>query len=154
MNQPRKNMKSRWSLKYKRSINCSSPKGFSQKNYCKRQKRGGNYLEGFKEYFNEFNYLSIGHNREEDIDAYVLKRDSDNITTAKKTGRDPEYFHAENLSKKVDFSGRIDHKKQMVSISQQYGNDERLNYLISILKQDFPGYTLWYFSHGYPKKVG
>lgn len=48
MNKPRKNMKSRWSIKYKRSINCSSPKGFSQKNYCKRQKRGGNYLEGFK----------------------------------------------------------------------------------------------------------
>ena len=25
----------RWSLKYKRSINCRSPKGFSQKQYCK-----------------------------------------------------------------------------------------------------------------------
>lgn len=50
MNKPRKNMKSRWSLKYKRKINCSSPKGFSQKNYCKRQKRGGRYLEGFREW--------------------------------------------------------------------------------------------------------
>ena len=26
----------RWSLKYKRSINCNKPKGFSQKQYCKR----------------------------------------------------------------------------------------------------------------------
>jgi thiol-disulfide isomerase/thioredoxin len=25
----------KWSLKYKKSINCSRPKGFSQKNYCK-----------------------------------------------------------------------------------------------------------------------
>jgi hypothetical protein len=33
----------KWSEKYKRSINCSSPKGFSQKQYCKRQKRGGDY---------------------------------------------------------------------------------------------------------------
>ena len=33
----------KWSKKYKRSINCSSPKGFSQKQYCKRQKRGGSY---------------------------------------------------------------------------------------------------------------
>jgi hypothetical protein len=33
----------KWSRKYKRSINCSSPKGFSQKQYCKRQKRGGKY---------------------------------------------------------------------------------------------------------------
>lgn len=35
--------KKRWSVKYKKSIDCSHPKGFSQKNYCKRQNRGGNY---------------------------------------------------------------------------------------------------------------
>ena len=29
--------KRRWSLKYKRSINCKKPKGFSQKQYCKRK---------------------------------------------------------------------------------------------------------------------
>jgi hypothetical protein len=46
-------MKSRWSVKYKKSINCSSPRGFSQKNYCARKKRGGHYLEGFKEYIYE-----------------------------------------------------------------------------------------------------
>ena len=33
----------KWSRKYKTSINCSNPKGFSQKQYCKRQKRGGKY---------------------------------------------------------------------------------------------------------------
>ena len=27
--------KRRWSLKYKKSINCKKPKGFSQKQYCK-----------------------------------------------------------------------------------------------------------------------
>ena len=26
----------KWSLKYKRKINCKRPKGFSQKQYCKR----------------------------------------------------------------------------------------------------------------------
>jgi len=50
MNKPRKGMKSRWSMKRKRKINCSHPRGFSQKNYCNRQKRGGEYLEGFKEW--------------------------------------------------------------------------------------------------------
>ena len=25
----------KWSTKYKKSINCSKPKGFSQKQYCK-----------------------------------------------------------------------------------------------------------------------
>jgi len=33
----------KWSRKYKSSINCSNPKGFSQKQYCKRQARGGKY---------------------------------------------------------------------------------------------------------------
>ena len=44
-NNPRKGMKSRWSVKYKRSINCSNPKGFSQKAYCARKKRGGHYKD-------------------------------------------------------------------------------------------------------------
>jgi len=29
----------KWSLKYKRSINCKRPKGFSQKQHCKYGKR-------------------------------------------------------------------------------------------------------------------
>ena len=36
-------MKKRWSVKHKKSIDCSNPKGFSQKNYCKRKRRGGKY---------------------------------------------------------------------------------------------------------------
>jgi len=35
--------KKRWSTKYKRSIDCNNVKGFSQKQYCLRKKRGGNY---------------------------------------------------------------------------------------------------------------
>jgi ABC-type antimicrobial peptide transport system permease subunit len=31
--------KRKWSLKYKRSINCKKPKGFSQKQYCKRKNK-------------------------------------------------------------------------------------------------------------------
>ncbi len=30
-------------MKRKRSIDCNNPKGFSQKQYCDRQKRGGKY---------------------------------------------------------------------------------------------------------------
>lgn len=32
----KKTIKRKWSLKYKRSIKCKKPKGFSQKQYCKR----------------------------------------------------------------------------------------------------------------------
>lgn len=42
-NAPREGMKSRWSVKYKKNIDCNNPKGFSQEQYCDRQKRGGNY---------------------------------------------------------------------------------------------------------------
>ena len=31
--------KRKWSNKYKKSINCKNPKGFSQKQYCKSKKR-------------------------------------------------------------------------------------------------------------------
>jgi hypothetical protein len=41
-NKPRVGKK-RWSVKYKKSIDCSNPKGFSQKQYCKRKKEGGKY---------------------------------------------------------------------------------------------------------------
>ena len=30
-----KTKKHKWSLKYKRSINCNRPRGFSQRQYCK-----------------------------------------------------------------------------------------------------------------------
>jgi len=35
--------KKRWSVKYKKSIDCSHPKGFSQKQYCERKRKGGDY---------------------------------------------------------------------------------------------------------------
>ena len=31
----RSSTRRKWSMKYKKSINCSNPKGFSQKQYCK-----------------------------------------------------------------------------------------------------------------------
>ena len=42
-NAPRAGGKKRWSVKYKKSINCSNPKGFSQKQFCKRKRKGGKY---------------------------------------------------------------------------------------------------------------
>jgi hypothetical protein len=42
-NKPRSDGKKRWSIKYKKSIDCNNPKGFSQKEYCKRKRKGGSY---------------------------------------------------------------------------------------------------------------
>ena len=35
----KKKVQRKWSLKYKRSINCRRPKGFSQKQYCRRRRK-------------------------------------------------------------------------------------------------------------------
>jgi restriction endonuclease S subunit len=34
-----KKSKKRWSLKYKKSINCKRPRGFSQRQYCKYDRK-------------------------------------------------------------------------------------------------------------------
>ena len=44
-NKPRKGMKRRWSTKYKKSINFNNPKCFSQRQFCKRKRRGGAYKD-------------------------------------------------------------------------------------------------------------
>jgi len=49
-NKPRSGGKRRWSLKYKKKINCNNPKGFSQIQYCKRKRRGGHYKTESLEY--------------------------------------------------------------------------------------------------------
>ena len=43
-NKPRAGGKRRWSVKYKKKIDCSNPKGFSQRAHCagrRKRKRGG-----------------------------------------------------------------------------------------------------------------
>jgi hypothetical protein len=32
---PKKNKGGKWTMKYKKSINCNRPRGFSQKQYCR-----------------------------------------------------------------------------------------------------------------------
>jgi quercetin dioxygenase-like cupin family protein len=57
-NAPREGKK-RWSTKYKKSINCNNPKGFSQKQYCKRKSRGGSYKKSrLKNISNIYKYCS------------------------------------------------------------------------------------------------
>ena len=39
MTKSKKKIARKWSIKYKKSINCTRPKGFSQKQYCKFGKK-------------------------------------------------------------------------------------------------------------------
>lgn len=58
-NKPRAGGKRRWSVKYKKKIDCSNPKGFSQKQYCKRKRRGGHYKTESVD--NDFIKNTLGH---------------------------------------------------------------------------------------------
>ena len=40
MTRSKKRMGGKWSMKYKKSINCNRPKGFSQKQHCKYGRLG------------------------------------------------------------------------------------------------------------------
>jgi hypothetical protein len=53
-NKPRGGGKKRWSVKYKKKINCNNPKGFSQIQYCKRKRRGGRYKTESVEFLSNF----------------------------------------------------------------------------------------------------
>lgn len=41
-------LEEKWSTKYKRSINCSNPKGFSQRAHCQGRKKNESISEGYK----------------------------------------------------------------------------------------------------------
>ncbi len=58
----------KWSLKYKRSINCKRPKGFSQKQYCKRKRK-----------FGKKTFLYNPNNPKTSFDVYINKNPKDTI---------------------------------------------------------------------------
>ena len=44
MTKSKKRTKKKWSITYKKSINCNQPKGFSQKQYCKYGRKTVKFL--------------------------------------------------------------------------------------------------------------
>lgn len=97
----------------------------------------------FKEYLNilEISYLDIGHHHG-NYDAWYLKRDSNDVIFASEENIVPEILHN---TKNKDFSGRIDHDKKIISIYPFVNNEERLNYVVRILKNKYPSYKIYYF---------
>ena len=64
----KRNFGKKWSLKYKRSINCKRPKGFSQKQYCKRKRK-----------FGKKTFLYNPNNPKTSFDVYINKNPKDTI---------------------------------------------------------------------------
>ena len=98
----------------------------------------------------DFNYISIGHNYNGNYDAWVLPRRADDIKlSSEEGGGDPEFFH--DKWGRYDYKGRVDHDKKMASITSDGYDDDRLKYVLSILRSRFPGYKIWLFGKGSPK---
>ena len=67
----------KWSAKYKRSINCNNPKGFSQKAHCAGRKKNESVAEGTEEIPQEIydllDELTADDTGSEDFGDYVLR---------------------------------------------------------------------------------
>jgi 8-oxo-dGTP pyrophosphatase MutT (NUDIX family) len=110
---------------------------------------GVKYWAPTSENFDPKSYLSIGHGYD-DVDSWVLKRRGKDILVASKMGVNPEFFH-DQYQNGVDFKGRVDHNKRAISIVAEWGDEDRLEYVIKLLQASYPGYRIWLFGRGLPK---
>lgn len=109
-------------------------------------------MNSFKQFLE---YLTIGH--KDNSDAWVMLKGSRGIETASELGEEPEFFHDkysdydknhgymgpdENL---IDFKGRIDHNRGMISVVDLCGNPMRKRTVIYVLNNRYPGYKLKFF---------
>lgn len=85
-------------------------------------------------------YMSIGHNWNGNYEAWILERDAHDIIVKIDEDLHGDYQYG------IDFKGRIDHDKKAISIVPYGGNDERLDFIVSILKTNHPGYAIWFFN--------
>ena len=89
----------KWSKKYKKSINCSNPKGFSQKAHCAGRKKNTNEAE---------------ENLNENQEKYIIYLNDKPVSTYP-TNREAEY-QAKMVAKKFP-TAKIDIKKEVCTLS-------------------------------------
>ena len=108
----------KWSGKYKRSINCNNPKGFSQKAHCagrKKRKRGGKTKSRPVE--------SIMENKMENLKEFVVKEIqgavSKELTKKKLKETSKDLYEAVNLESKLMKEGANEKKLSLASKAVQ-----------------------------------
>ena len=107
---------SKWSAKRKRSIDCNNPKGFSEKQYCKRQKRGGAYKsDGDKARIPEKKKDGSKRPKSEHSDLYT---DEDPKGTIKGLGFKDKRTAALSIAK-IKRSGRSHNHKTQAAIAME-----------------------------------
>ena len=101
------------------------------------------------------NYLDIGHgkNTQESDQWLILENENDYISQPAHNNLHVKYQGNNN----TEFGGRIDHKNKTISISKFFSPDlERVKYLVSLFKMDFPDYKIYFFDeslHSDPKRM-
>ena len=108
----------KWSSKYKRSINCNNPKGFSQKAHCagrRKRKRGGKTKSRPVE--------SIMENKMENLKEFVVKEIQEavgkELTKKKLKETSKDLFEAVNLESKLMKEGANEKKLELASKAVQ-----------------------------------
>ena len=94
-------MGKKWSLKYKNSINCNKPKGFSQKQFCKYKKGGKKTLKK--------KFLYNPNNPKKSFDVYIDKNPKDTIHIKYSTLEDVN--NTIHKLEKLYKSGKYSHKR-------------------------------------------
>jgi len=101
------------------------------------------------------NWMDIGHRDTADVELWVYDRewqDYEKRPLEHSWQDHGDIFH--RLSVMCDAKGRIDNRKKTISmgIGGHY-NDEEVEYLISLLQMDHPGYEIWDLSSSTPKRI-
>ena len=94
-------MGKKWSLKYKNSINCNKPTGFSQKQFCKYKKGGKKTLKK--------RFLYNPNNPKKSFDVYIDKNPNDTINIKYSTLEDVK--KTINKLEKLYKRGKYTHKR-------------------------------------------
>lgn len=109
------------------------------------------------ESFSPESYLDIGHSIGHIVQPWVMLKGADDYNTSKKIKvksdltDDADEFHLKyakgGLVNNVEAVGRIDHTLKKISVITHYTDSkERLNYIVYLLRSDFPTYEIWGFA--------
>ena len=99
-------------------------------------------------------YMDIGHYDQPGIEEqWVIMVGADDYITA-----DPyeDDIHINDKYRNSDFSGRIDHSRNIISITPDASIDmDRRDYVVSLLNMDYPGYKIYWMSgnKGKPERI-
>lgn len=94
-------------------------------------------------------YLSIGH-RTKARNPWIVLRDEDNVRYGPSGSTHYQWYKDEfggDPGNRVDALGRVDHTQKRISFFPLAAGRERMKYIVSVLKMDYPDYEVWHATY-------